>query len=78
MLALKYLLMVAGLVLFGSAAALMAYDVYLAARLRILLRQKVRRMASVGVARMPLNAPAPEGKRERFAERAGASPRRAA
>ena len=37
MLLLKYLLMIAGLALFGSAAALVAYDVYLAAQLRRLL-----------------------------------------
>lgn len=37
MLFLKYLLMVLGAVLFGSAAGLVAYDVYLAAQLRRLL-----------------------------------------
>ncbi|MBZ5703664.1 MAG: hypothetical protein LAN84_17675 [Acidobacteriia bacterium] len=37
MLLLKYLLMIAGFALFGSAAALVAYDVYLAAQLRHLL-----------------------------------------
>jgi hypothetical protein len=58
MLALKYVLMLAGLALFGSATALMAYDVYLAAQLHVLLRQQVRRTASVGVARIPPRAPA--------------------
>jgi len=37
MLLLKYLLMIAGFAMFGSAAALVAYDVYLAAQLRRLL-----------------------------------------
>jgi regulator of protease activity HflC (stomatin/prohibitin superfamily) len=39
MVALKILLMIVGLVLFGSASALVAYDVYMAARLRRLLLQ---------------------------------------
>lgn len=39
MLALKLLLMIAGIGLFGSAAAVVAYDVYLATRLRWLLSQ---------------------------------------
>ena len=38
MLALKYLLMILGLGLFGSAGALVAYDVLLATQLRRLLR----------------------------------------
>ena len=37
MLLLKYLLMIAGFAMFGSVAALVAYDVYLAAQLRRLL-----------------------------------------
>ncbi len=37
MLALKYLLMVLGVALFGSAGALVAYDVYLSEQLRRLL-----------------------------------------
>jgi hypothetical protein len=37
MLLLKYLLVIAGFAMFGSAAALVAYDVYLAAQLRRLL-----------------------------------------
>ncbi len=37
MLALKFLLMILGVGLFGSAAILVAYDVYVAARLRSLL-----------------------------------------
>ncbi|HEX8984109.1 MAG TPA: SPFH domain-containing protein [Bryobacteraceae bacterium] len=39
MLALKYLLMILGVGLFGSAGVLVAYDVYVAARLRWLLQQ---------------------------------------
>ncbi len=39
MLALKYLLMVLGVGLFGSASALVAYDIFLAAQLRRLLRR---------------------------------------
>jgi regulator of protease activity HflC (stomatin/prohibitin superfamily) len=38
MLALKFLLMLTGIALFGSAAAIVAYDVYVAARLRSLLQ----------------------------------------
>ena len=41
MLALKFLLMILGVGLFGSAAILVAYDVYVAARLRWLLEQSV-------------------------------------
>jgi hypothetical protein len=78
MLALKYILMLAGLALFGSAAALMAYDVYLAAQLHVLLRQQVRRTASVGVARIPSRAPAVNAESAKIAEGAGASTRRAA
>jgi hypothetical protein len=37
MLPLRYLLILAGLVLFGSTGALVAYDVYLSAQLRRLL-----------------------------------------
>ncbi len=39
MLALKYLLMVLGVGLFGSGSALVAYDIFLAAQLRRLLRR---------------------------------------
>jgi hypothetical protein len=39
MLALKYLLMILGVVLFGSSGILVAYDIYIAARLRCLLEQ---------------------------------------
>lgn len=40
MLALKYTLMIAGLALFGSTGALVAYDVYLAEQLRRVLNRK--------------------------------------
>ena len=39
---LKYLLMVVSVGLFGSAAALIAYDIYLATQLRRLLPRAVR------------------------------------
>jgi len=39
MLALKYLLMILGVGLFGSSGILVAYDIYIAARLRWLLEQ---------------------------------------
>ena len=39
MLALKYLLMIVGVGLFGSSGILVAYDIYIAAKLRWLLEQ---------------------------------------
>ena len=39
MLALKYLLMLLGVGLFGSAGALVVYDVYVSERLRRLIKQ---------------------------------------
>jgi len=39
MLALKYLLMILGFGLFGSAGALVVYDIFLSAQLRKLLRR---------------------------------------
>ncbi len=39
MLVLKYLLMILGIGLFGSASALVVYDIYLSAQLRRLLRR---------------------------------------
>jgi hypothetical protein len=39
MLALKYLLLILGVGLFGSSGILVAYDIYIAARLRWLLEQ---------------------------------------
>jgi len=49
MLALKYVLMFLGVGLFGSAAVLVAYDVYLAARLRWLLEQSSGQSGTEGV-----------------------------
>ena len=40
MLAFKYLLMILGVAVFGSASALVAYDIYLSTQLRRLLRRK--------------------------------------
>lgn len=40
MLALKYLVMFLGVGLFGSAAALVGYDIFLSAQLRRLLRRR--------------------------------------
>jgi regulator of protease activity HflC (stomatin/prohibitin superfamily) len=50
MLALKYLLMILGAGLFGSAGALVVYDVFLAAQLRRLLRRKTTDETGVEVA----------------------------
>ena len=41
MLALKYILMILGVALYGSAGALVAYDIFLATQLRRLLRGTV-------------------------------------
>ena len=41
MLVLKYLVMFLGVGLFGSAAALVGYDIFLSAQLRRLLRRRV-------------------------------------
>ena len=43
---LKYLLMLLGVALFGSAGALVAYDVFLAEQLRQLLQRQVKVRAS--------------------------------
>ena len=40
MIALKWLLVIAGIGLFGSAGALVVYDVYLSSQLRRLLRRQ--------------------------------------
>jgi hypothetical protein len=47
MLALKFLVMIGGFALFGSAAALVGYDIFLSAQLRKLLRRRrpLERMA---------------------------------
>lgn len=57
MLALKYMLMLLGLGLFGSSGALVAYDIYLSAQLRRLLRRNTTDESGVEVgaqARRPL------------------------
>ena len=43
MVALRYLLMIMGIALFGSASALAAYDIFLATELRRLLHRDSRR-----------------------------------
>ena len=43
MVALRYVLMILGLGLFGSASALAAYDIFLATQLRRLLQRSSRR-----------------------------------
>ena len=48
MVALKWLLVIAGLGLFGSAGALVAYDVYVASQLRRLLKRKSEEEGGVG------------------------------
>src|SRR6202521_1674061 len=52
MLALKYLLMLLGVGLFGSAGAVVVYDVYVAERLRRLLQRKAN-----GESNVPVNLP---------------------
>jgi hypothetical protein len=42
MLALRYLLMILGIGFFGSASALVAYDIFLATQLRRLLQRKTK------------------------------------
>ena len=49
MLALRYLLMIFGVGLYGSAVALVAYDIYLATQLRRLLRGSAARDSSAEV-----------------------------
>lgn len=49
MLALKFLLMILGLALFGSAALVVAYDVYVATRLRWLLEQSGAQGGAEGI-----------------------------
>ena len=60
MLTLKYLMMILGIGLFGSAGSLLAYDIYLAAQLRRLLRRNTTDESGVEVgapARLPLVPP---------------------
>jgi len=46
MLPLKYLLVILGIVLFGSSGALVAYDIYLSSQLRRLLGRRRRQVAT--------------------------------
>ena len=62
MLALKYLLVILGIGLFGSSGALVAYDIYLSSQLRRLLRR--RRVTAAGEAAGELAA-APQGESAR-------------
>jgi regulator of protease activity HflC (stomatin/prohibitin superfamily) len=57
MLALKYLLMLLGVGLFGSAAALVMYDIYLAAQLRRLLARTTTDESGADAARSFANRP---------------------
>jgi len=58
MLVLKYLLMILGIGLFGSASALVVYDIFLSAQLRRLLRRNTTDESGAGlkprVSRSPL------------------------
>jgi regulator of protease activity HflC (stomatin/prohibitin superfamily) len=70
MLALKYLLMILGIGLFGSSGALVAYDIYIAEQLRRLL---ARTKTSVTEAETGVTAPRPFGPiRWRLAQRLAA------
>jgi len=69
MLALKYLLVILGIGLFGSSGALVAYDIYLSSRLRRLLRR--RRSETSGdtageLAGAPLRDAAPDDSNAEF------------
>jgi hypothetical protein len=56
MLVLKYLLMILGVGLFGSASALVVYDIYLSAQLRRLLRRNTTDESGANLkARAPRN-----------------------
>jgi regulator of protease activity HflC (stomatin/prohibitin superfamily) len=57
MLALKYLLMFLGVAMFGSAAAVVAYDIYVAARLRWLLQQAGVKGGAEGITPKQPNVP---------------------
>ncbi|HUL15176.1 MAG TPA: hypothetical protein VLV88_04210 [Terriglobales bacterium] len=57
MLTLRSLLILAGLVLFGSTGALLGYDVYLSAQLRRLLDGSLLKKASVSDAKARKSVP---------------------
>src|ERR1700726_4325400 len=56
MLPLKYLLVILGIVLFGSSGALVAYDIYLSSQLRRLLGRPRRQDAAPAPAAQELSA----------------------
>ena len=56
MLTLKYLMMILGIGLFGSAGSLLAYDIYLAAQLRRLLRRNTTDESGVEINGDPTNS----------------------
>src|SRR6202047_4981783 len=70
MLALKYLLVILGIGLFGSSGALVAYDVYLSSQLRRLLgrrrRDEAAGEAAEELAGAPVRAAAPEDVNAKF------------
>src|ERR1700732_4419040 len=70
MLALKYLLVILGIGLFGSSGALVAYDVYLSSQLRRLLGRRRRDEAAAEAAEelagAPVRAAAPEDANAEF------------
>lgn len=53
MLALRYLLMILGVGLFGSASALVVYDIFLSTQLRRLLRRSATDETGAEVAPLP-------------------------
>lgn len=53
MLALKYLLMILGLGLFGSAGALVVYDIYISEQLRRLLARRKTDESGTGIGKAP-------------------------
>ena len=61
MLVLKYLLMLTGVGLFGSAAALVAYDIYISSQLRRLLRREMKKRGCLRRACEPFPDLASEG-----------------
>jgi hypothetical protein len=63
MLPLKYLLVSLGIVLFGSAGALVAYDIYVSSQLRRLLGRRRRQDAAPAAAAQELSANIDRGLR---------------
>src|SRR6266436_4646331 len=63
MLALKYLLVILGIGLFGSSGALVVYDVYLSSQLRLLLRRRRDKTPADAAGKLP-GAPLSESARD--------------